>query len=147
MKPGGQWHRWWWWHVPPFWHRSMALSHTRAAENKAKRTAKTGGEINGLPAENINRPVHRAQAASSCPVCINLCLKVQRTHQGGRSQGLSQGSDFIQDDHSAKESPQTNTNEQRRWTGNCMDLWIFLAATKGVGKSWQNKRANKRWQR
>lgn len=36
VKPGGQWHRWWWWHVPPFWQRSIALSHTRAAETKQK---------------------------------------------------------------------------------------------------------------
>lgn len=27
------------------------------------------------PAENINRRLHRAQAASSCPVCINPCPK------------------------------------------------------------------------
>ena len=37
VKPGVQWHLWWWWHVPPFWQRSIALSHTRAAEDKSKK--------------------------------------------------------------------------------------------------------------
>lgn len=73
VKPGGQWHRWWWWHVPPFWQRSIALSHTRAAETKQKgREDRKGWLIDH--SVNINRQVHRAQAASSCPVCIDLSL-------------------------------------------------------------------------
>lgn len=34
-----------------------------------------GSHGGDTPAENINGRVHRAQAASSCPVCINLCPK------------------------------------------------------------------------
>lgn len=80
VKPGGQWHRWWWWHVPPFWQRSIALSHTRAAENtRQKGQRRQEGVINrsrrDMPPGNINGQVHRAQATTSCPVCIDLSLK------------------------------------------------------------------------
>lgn len=43
MKPGGQWQRWWWWHVPPFWQRSNALSHTRAVKSKKGRGKRREG--------------------------------------------------------------------------------------------------------
>lgn len=76
VKPGEQWHRWWWWHVPPFWQRSIALSHTRAVETEQKGQGRQGGVINrslrDRTAENINRQVHGAQAASSCPVCMSF---------------------------------------------------------------------------
>lgn len=80
VNPGGQWHRWWWWHVPPFWQRSIALSHTRAAENtRQKGQRRQEGVINrsrrDTPIGNINGQVHRAQATTSCPVCIYLSLK------------------------------------------------------------------------
>lgn len=124
VKPGGQWHRWWWWHVPPFWHRSMALSHTRAAENtRRKGQGRQEGRLmdhTGIRGEFIgHKPPHRVPSASIC------VLKAQQARQGGQNQRLPQGSERGQDAHSAHESPQTNADEQRKWTDNFMDYWYF----------------------
>lgn len=84
VKPGEQWQRWWWWHVPPFWHRSMALSHTRAAGNtRWKGQGRQGGAINGshgdTPAEDITRRVHRAQAVSTLSLKQSRCIREGKT--------------------------------------------------------------------
>lgn len=53
------------------------VTHPSCGRQKQKGQGRQEGAINRSllyrAAENINRRVHRAQAASSCPVCIALC--------------------------------------------------------------------------
>lgn len=96
VKPGGQWHRWWWWHVPPFWQRSIALSHTRAAE-ETKQTGREDGKgwliaYSGIQRQRTSTGEftgHKLPLVLSALICV---LKAQLTHQWGWSQGLVQKS-------------------------------------------------------
>lgn len=129
VNPGGQWQRWWWWQVPPFWQRSIALSHTRAAENTGQKgQGRQGGVINrshhwGTSTGKFtgHKPPRLVLSASICLVKEQQTSAVERARRGW--------------------TQPPSTDERRTFTA----LWIFLGPAKWAGKSWP-KSEQKPWQ-